>query len=166
MSGRQSCHDKTAPGAVIGTSNKARKPGTQPAPWRSLASLRVTAICTGAESGHGCANSWFVVRFLTYNEFKTVTTNTYDLANELTTALAGSTQTTFTFDNNDNNTVVNSGSPVSMSYDKENRLVTYLASGVSVTYNYSGDGLKRSEWNAGTPTRLVWDGQDYLQERP
>jgi len=52
-----------------------------------------------------------------------------------------------------------------MTYEKENRLVTYLASGTSVSYTYSGDSLKRSEWNAGTPTTLVWDGQDYLEGR-
>ena len=57
------------------------------------------------------------------------------------------------------------GAPTTMSYDKENRLVTYLASGTSVSYTYSGDGLKRGEWKSGTPTTLVWDGQDYLEGR-
>ena len=103
--------------------------------------------------------------FLINNESGSIASNTYDIANRLVTSLAGSTMTTFTFDNNGNNTVVNSGSPVSMSYDKENRLATYLASGTNVSYTYAGDNLKRCEWNAGTPTTLVWDGQDYLQGR-
>jgi YD repeat-containing protein len=54
---------------------------------------------------------------------------------------------------------------MSMGYDKENRLVTYLAAGTSVSYVYAGSGLKRTEWNAGTPTTLIWDGQDYLKEK-
>jgi hypothetical protein len=64
---------------------------------------------------------------------------------------------------NGNNTGVVSTSRVTMTYDKENRLSVYLAPGSSVTYSYSGDGLKRAEWNAGVPTTLVWDGQNYLQ---
>ncbi len=52
---------------------------------------------------------------------------------------------------------------ITMFYDKENRLANYWASGASVSYTYSGDGLKRTEWSAGTPTTLVWDGQSYLQ---
>jgi len=72
---------------------------------------------------------------------------------------------TYSFDSNGNNTGVASTGLITMIYDKENRLATHLASGVSVSYTYSGDGLKRTEWNAGTPTTLVWDGQDYLQGR-
>ncbi len=45
----------------------------------------------------------------------------------------------------------------------ENRLSTYLAPGSSVSYTYSGDMLKRAEWVSGTPTTLVWDGQNYLE---
>ena len=44
-----------------------------------------------------------------------------------------------------------------MGYDKENRLVTYLATGTSVSYVYAGSSLKRTEWNAGTPTTLLWE---------
>jgi len=29
----------------------------------------------------------------------------------------------------------------------------------------SDEGLRWTEWNAGTPTTLVWDGQDYIEER-
>jgi hypothetical protein len=53
-----------------------------------------------------------------------------------------------------------------MTYDKENRLSVYLSPTASVSYTYSGDMLKRCEWVAGTPTTLIWDGQNYMQSRP
>ena len=80
-------------------------------------------------------------------------------------ALGGTLHWTSSFDSNGNNTGVASTGLVTMNHDKENRMATYLASGSSVSYTYSGDGLKRTEWNAGTPTTLVWDGQDYMEER-
>lgn len=72
-----------------------------------------------------------------------------------------------------------------MTYDKGNRLATYLAPGSPVPYTYSGGMLKRPdsrrsvgarcprlasarspkldcEWVSGTPTTLVWDAQNYL----
>jgi len=52
-----------------------------------------------------------------------------------------------------------------MAYDFENRLVSYLAPGESVTYTYSADGLKRLELVNGVATTLVWDGTNYLQGR-
>ena len=89
----------------------------------------------------------------------------YDLANRLTTSISGAALTSYTFDPNGNNTVVLTTGAVTMAYDKENRLVNYLSSAAAASYTYSGDGLKRSEWNAGIPTTLVWNGQDYLQGR-
>ena len=102
---------------------------------------------------------------LTNSESGTLTTNTYDIANRLTTSLAGTAMTSYTFDVNGNNIGVSSTGLTTMGYDKENRLVTSLAAGTSVSYVYAGSGLKRTEWNAGTPTTLIWDGQDYLKEK-
>jgi len=96
----------------------------------------------------------------------TGTGHTYDIANRLTTSISGATVTSFSFDANGNQILVNiAGALTSMSYDKENRLNLYLASGSSVSYTYSGDMLKRCEWVSGTPTTLVWDGQDYIEGR-
>lgn len=78
---------------------------------------------------------------------------------------------THTYDTNGNLTVVsgklqnvNPGT-VTMSYDKENRMVNHSLSGNLVTYTFDGDGLKRSEISSTGRTTLVWDGTDYLQER-
>ncbi len=79
------------------------------------------------------------------------------------TVTAGSATTSYIFDNNGNQILVNAaGVFTSMSYDNENRLATHLAPGSTVSYTYSGDMLKRAEWVAGSPTTLVWDGQSYL----
>jgi len=80
--------------------------------------------------------------------------------------LAVAAITSYNFDVDGINIGVSSTELTTMGYDKENRLVTYLAAGTSVSYVYAGSGLKRTEWNAGTPTTLIWDGQDYLEGRP
>jgi len=103
---------------------------------------------------------------LTNSESGVLATNTYDIANRLTTSIAGSALTSYTFDLNGNQTVVNvAGVLTSMSYDKENRLSVYLSPSSSVSYTYSGDMLKRCEWVSGMPTTLIWDGQNYLEGR-
>ena len=51
-----------------------------------------------------------------------------------------------------------------MVYDKENRLQKHQGGGVITTYQYSADGLKRTENDGTTLTTLVWDGSDYLAE--
>ena len=53
-----------------------------------------------------------------------------------------------------------------MVYDIENRLVRHESGGVVTSYTYQGsDGLKRSEQVGVARTTLVWDGDEYLQER-
>ncbi|MCH8274748.1 MAG: hypothetical protein IH851_08155 [Armatimonadetes bacterium] len=52
-------------------------------------------------------------------------------------------------------------------YDNENRLtkVTHPA-GTFSTYTYDGDGKRRTAHEAGgSLTTMIWDGDDYLQER-
>jgi hypothetical protein len=48
--------------------------------------------------------------------------------------------------------------PITMSYDKENRLSVHQSGASVATYAYSGDGLKRLELVDGVATTLVWDG--------
>jgi YD repeat-containing protein len=55
--------------------------------------------------------------------------------------------------------------PVTMSYDRENRLVTHRDGATVVSYTYGADGLKRTEVTGSGTTTLVWDGSDYLQGR-
>jgi YD repeat-containing protein len=102
--------------------------------------------------------------------FRILTTFDYDLSGRLTTAITGFALSTYSYDPNGNLVVVSSLTGlVTMSYDIENRLVLHVQSGMSsasaATYSYSGDGLKRLELVAGSPTTLVWDGANYLQGR-
>ncbi len=104
---------------------------------------------------------------LTSNEGGTVMTSMYDAANRLVTSVDGSGPSTYTFDSNGNMTKVAAPSSVTtMVYDIENRLVRHESGGVTTTYTYQGsDGLKRSEQVGAARTTLVWDGDEYLQER-
>ena len=75
--------------------------------------------------------------------------------------------TTYAYDLN--GSLVNVASPgsppITMSYDKENRLAVHQSGASVATYTYAGDGLKRLELVDGAATTLVWDGSDYLQGR-
>jgi hypothetical protein len=72
--------------------------------------------------------------------------------------------TTFGYDLNGSLTnAASPGSPpITMSYDKENRLAVHQSGASTATSTYSGDGLKRLELVNGVATTLVWDGSDYL----
>jgi YD repeat-containing protein len=104
---------------------------------------------------------------LTSNEGGMVMTSTYDAANRLVTSVDGSGPSTYTFDSNGNMTKVAAPSSVTtMVYDIENRLVRHESGGVTTTYTYQGsDGLKRSEQVGAARTTIIWDGDEYLQER-
>jgi hypothetical protein len=54
--------------------------------------------------------------------------------------------------------------PVTMTYDKENKMKTWRQGTTVLTYTYAADGLKRSEITGTGTTTLVWDGTDYLGE--
>jgi YD repeat-containing protein len=76
--------------------------------------------------------------------------------------------TTYSYDLNGNTTsvVLPPGKPpVTMSYDKENRLTVHQSGSSVATYAYDGFGLKRVEYVDGALTTLIWDGTDYLQGR-
>lgn len=51
-----------------------------------------------------------------------------------------------------------------MTYNDENRMSVHQDGATYVTYTYAGDGLKRSEEDAGGVTTLIWDGSEYLGE--
>ncbi|MBI5706366.1 MAG: hypothetical protein HZC36_05190 [Armatimonadetes bacterium] len=74
---------------------------------------------------------------------------------------------TYGYDSNGNETsVIEPSAQVTMSYDKENRLIKHEQSsdGTVATYTYDGDGKKRMELVNGTYATLIWDGEDYLGE--
>lgn len=73
-----------------------------------------------------------------------------------------------TYDANGNLTEENAaGSRTSYLYDSENRLATIKFSDATISsYTYNGDGLRRSACEAGgSLITMIWDGDDYLQER-
>lgn len=94
----------------------------------------------------------------------------YDAANRLTTAIQGSTVTTFTFDANGNQIAELTGTTiVSNTYDKENRLKVIdqgTVGGPSLQtdgFTYDGDGLRRSR-GVVMMTTFIWDGTDVIGE--
>ena len=92
----------------------------------------------------------------------------HDAANRITTMLQGTVVTTFSYDNNGNETEENAaGSRTTYQFDNENRLVSVLfADATRSSYTYDGDGLRRSAFEAGgTLTTFIWDGDDYLMEK-
>ncbi|HMS56974.1 MAG TPA: hypothetical protein PKA27_16405, partial [Fimbriimonadaceae bacterium] len=93
-------------------------------------------------------------------------TMVYDTANRLTTQQQGTTRTTFTFDDNGNQTTENvAGVTTNNQYDRENRPKVIVASDATrTTHTYDVDGLRRTRQTASTLTTYVWDGSDYLQE--
>ena len=96
---------------------------------------------------------------LTDTETGTVRTWTYDASSRLTTmAATGGAITSFTFDANGNMTNVNAAGTLStLSYDKENRMVSYADGSGTSASAYNGEGQKVKQGSA----TLVWD---YLGE--
>ena len=95
------------------------------------------------------------------------TTLVYDACNQLLTSEDNSGTTTFTYDGNGNQTVVQkpSGDRTTQVWDYENRLVkTIQPSGGITSMAYDADGL-RLKLEEPTRTKLfVWDDQNYLAE--
>lgn len=91
----------------------------------------------------------------------------YDNANRIVTMLQGTNLTSYLYDATGNLTQENlNNSLTSYRYDNENRLLNIqFPGGTFSTYTYSGDGLRRSAFEAGgSPASFIWDGVDYLGE--
>lgn len=79
-----------------------------------------------------------------------------DLASRLTTVISGAAVSSFSFDNDGNQILVNAARVfTTMTYDKENLLATNLALGSSVSYTYSGDMLERLDPRRGAGTHCL-----------
>jgi hypothetical protein len=52
-----------------------------------------------------------------------------------------------------------------MSYNKENRMLTSKAGAAITTYSYGTNQMKATEQSGATTTTLIWDGSEYLQGR-
>ncbi len=87
----------------------------------------------------------------------TTTASTYDAANRLLTAGAS----TYTSDA-DGNTLTD-GARTNV-WDSQNRLVSCTANGVTSTYTYGADGLRRSSTVNGVTTYYVYDGTMLVRE--
>jgi len=99
---------------------------------------------------------------------ETGTTFTCNAAGEIVTSASSAGTSTFSYDPNGSLTNVVlplGGPPITMSYDKENRLTLHRSGSTLTAFTYSGDGLKRSETDSMGTTTLVWDGDEYLQGR-
>ena len=99
---------------------------------------------------------------------ETGTTFTCYAAGRIVTCVSSAGTSTYTYDANGSlaNVVLPPGSPpITMQYDKENRLTLHEQGSTLTTFAYSGDGLKRSETDSTGTTTLVWDGDEYLQGR-
>jgi YD repeat-containing protein len=99
---------------------------------------------------------------------ETGTTFTCDAAGRIVTGVDATGTSAYIYDPNGSLTDVVAppgAAPVTMVYDKENRLTLHEQGSTLTTFTYSGDGLKRSETDATGTTTLVWDGDDYLQGR-
>jgi len=100
------------------------------------------------------------------NDSGTLTTYTYDAANQLTTSVSAGSTTTYTFDASGNQAVENAaGSLTTSTWDDENRRTrVILSSAVVNTSIYNGDGLRVQRQDSAGTTKIVWDGQTYLEE--
>ncbi len=93
-------------------------------------------------------------------------TFTYNPVGQVLAGNALGVLSTYTFDSDGNNSVVQTGANfVTMSYDQENRMTIHSSGSVLNSFTYQPDGMKRTEQVGATTTTLVWDGPDYLQGR-
>jgi YD repeat-containing protein len=95
------------------------------------------------------------------------TTLVYDACNQLLTSEDAGGTTTFTYDENGNQTVVQkpSGARTTQVWDYENRLVkTIQPSGGVTSMSYDADGLRLKKEDATGTKLFMWDDQNYLAE--
>ncbi len=93
----------------------------------------------------------------------TTTASTFDAANRLTsTATNGASASAVTSDA-DGNTLTDTGGRT-MTWDSQNRMASCTKAGVTSTYTYGADGLRRSSTVGGVTTYYVYDGQTMIRE--
>ncbi len=95
------------------------------------------------------------------------TTLVYDACNQLLTSEDNTGTTTFTYDGNGNQTVVQkpNGDRTTQVWDYENRLVkTIQPTGGVTSMAYDADGLRLKKEDATGTKLFVWDDQNYLAE--
>ena len=95
------------------------------------------------------------------------TTLVYDACNQLLTSEDNTGTTTFTYDGNGNQTVVQkpNGDRTTQVWDYENRLIkTIQPSGGVTSMAYDADGLRLKKEDATGTKLFVWDDQNYLAE--
>ncbi len=91
------------------------------------------------------------------------TASTFDAANRLlTVAQNGGGASAITSDANGNTLTDASGR--SMTWDSQNRMASCTKAGVTSTYTYGADGLRRSSTVSGVTTYYVYDGQTMIRE--
>ena len=93
------------------------------------------------------------------------TTTTYNILNQLTSSVTGSTRTTLSYDLEGNLTLEVVGSSyTTYTYDALNRLTSVNKDGTSESYVYSADGLRQQKTVGGSTVLYGWDGQNVLVE--
>jgi YD repeat-containing protein len=101
---------------------------------------------------------------LSSSETGSVSAWTYDVANRMVTSINGSATTSFTYDRNGCQSVVNEGAGViyTMLYDNMLRLNCQISGANRYSYTYDAGNLKRYEDGPTGRTTIIWDGTDYL----
>jgi len=103
---------------------------------------------------------------LTKLEGGTITSYSYDAANQLNYEYTPSQRTTYSYDANGNTALVNAGGSLTTNaWDIENHLtIVQLPAGGRTTATYDGDGKRRSYNDSGGVKNIVWDGDNILIE--
>jgi RHS repeat-associated protein len=95
------------------------------------------------------------------------TTTVYDAANQLDYSVAAAGRTTYTFDNNGNQQIVEApnGDRTTNTWDYENLTTKVEQPGNSVsTYTWNADNHRVGKNVDGTETKMVWDDENILLE--
>jgi RHS repeat-associated protein len=102
---------------------------------------------------------------LTQNAAGTLTTSTYDVANQLTTAVTSNNVTTFIYDANGNQTIENAnGALTTYTWDAENRMAGADDGTSTEFFTYAGNGQRRRKSTSSGDINYLWDQQNILEE--
>jgi RHS repeat-associated protein len=95
-----------------------------------------------------------------------LTNYTYDVANQLETAVKGASRTTYTYDNNGNLEVENaSGTRTTHTWDDANQLTQVAKTGMTTNqYTFNGDGQRVQIVDSEGTKKPIWDFVNVLLE--